>query len=104
VEKQFSKRKYDEFMSDIDEIPTYGIVTTANDWTFLRYCHTRGGYQLVQSPIFALATIQQTSEEAREDQVRVLMLKICGLLSQQMDSVDAYHDKKRTKSAAAADN
>lgn len=32
------KRKYEEILADIEMIPSYGIVSTGEDWIFMRYC------------------------------------------------------------------
>jgi hypothetical protein len=89
------KRKYDDILSDIEDVPSCGIVTTGDEWIFLSYTHKAEGYRLVKSVTYPLSICSIATEDLRRSQLQCLLLKIGGVLRRQMDAVDYFHTKKQ---------
>ena len=99
------KRKYSELLADVKLIPSFGIVTTGDEWLLLKYFYSTdgdtsgGGYlDLVKSETLPLNFKGGRSSEALlKVQVKKLLLKICAMLRTQIDGVDANPLTQRRK-------
>ena len=79
------KRKYDELLSEIIKIPTFGIITTGDEWYFLRYC----GTELIKSQKLKLNIEQgETHWDQRKKDIEVLLQWIVGIIETQVTTMD----------------
>ena len=87
------KRNYDDLLSEISEVPTYGIITTGDEWLFTRYC----GIDIIKSEKLTLDIKEGVDHESREDHdsrrkrdLVVLLHWLVGIMKTQIGNVNLF--------------
>lgn len=96
------KRKYDELLFTCEKIPLYGIVSTGEDWIFLRHCpgDVDDSKRLIISQKRTLTLTEGTLyEERRMQDIGLLLQMIAEILNKQVTVVNNLPpDLKRLRS------
>ena len=79
------KRKYDELLSEIMRVASYGIITTGDEWYFLRFC----GTDLIKSQKLKLnIELEEAYWAQRKKDIKVLLQWILGVIKTQLTTVN----------------
>lgn len=84
-----TKRKYDDLLSEMMRVASYGIITTGEEWYFLRYC----GTDLIRSERLNLnlnIDLDQTDWERRRKDIEVLLRWILGVIKTQVTIMNNF--------------
>ena len=85
------KRKHDELLLTCEKIPLYGIVSTGEDWIFLRHCPglLDESKRLIRSEKLPLTLTKGTeSDKRRKEDIELLLQMIAEILKGQVSVVD----------------
>eukprot|EP01041_Mallomonas_annulata_P011867 gene11867-24866_t len=100
IECNGRKRKYEDNMEGLKDIPSFGIVTSGEAWMLLKYYFddVHKNWKLVKSPEFLLSfKAAGISDAILSSQVSELLSKICRMLQDQMVLVDDFNRGKRQR-------
>ena len=88
------KRKYEEILADIEMMPSYGIVSTGEDWIFMRYCAgaENGSPRLLISERIQYC-LQNVQMEENLDPTCNLIRIIAGIVKAQVDNMNDWEPK-----------
>jgi hypothetical protein len=90
------KRKYDEVFSVVRRIPTFGIVTTANEWRFTMVDHSADVARLVKSSTYRLLLSPDTNANEQVitqlQNIEAILKRIVGILLYQMKLINENRD------------
>lgn len=94
------KRKRDESDADyIQDLPSTGIVSTGENWIFLKYMFVEGVWKLYRSReyIVPMSTEALRSTDTCFSILKSVIGRIVGMLHDQKNSILEFHKTKRTK-------
>mmetsp|Transcript_15553 Transcript_15553/g.14084 ORF Transcript_15553/g.14084 Transcript_15553/m.14084 type:complete len:369 (-) Transcript_15553:91-1197(-) len=80
--------------SDINAIPSSGIISTGNEWIFSKYVYENEQWKLYLSKTYNL-TLDEDEDEHMKTQIKELLLVIVSILSRQKAKVDEFDNKRQ---------
>lgn len=88
------KRKYDDVLSEVVRFPSYGIVTTGDEWFFLRFCESN----LIKSEKLTLdIKLGERHDCRRKEDLLVLLRWIVGIIKTQVTNINDLPDSLSVK-------
>ena len=92
IHKILGKRKLDDAALDVDSIPSFGVVSTADKWIFTLF----EGHALYCSRTFSLVLSGESKDEGLRSDIHAVIRRLVGILQAQKDAVDTIeHAEKK---------
>lgn len=90
-EKKEGLRK---ILAAIQDVPSFGIVTTGNEWQFVKYFHSNGGWNAVRSSPYQLSYTAVQKKASMTEEISDLLFKLCGLIHTQICAINSSDSMK----------
>ena len=84
------KRKYEEILADVEMMSSYGIVSTGEDWIFMRYC---AGAEFGSPRLLISERIQYCLQNLQIEPTCNLIRTIAGIVKAQVDNMNDWERK-----------